>query len=224
MATGLQIKIKPQAYFSDHGVSIPGFVWKEKPFKFNPISFVPTSEKLVDKIFDAAKQQRSLDLFRQDHASSLVYGVASEPNDGQALYFAAYLVQMFLEDAPPGATVEWRSVYGSWASFNRLGNEAVGENAPDLLVLTNLTPQSTPYKLEQARDLLVAHPDIPRIVVVAGEDPVTFFSTRLHYKMTHLFFASSKLVKRKIEVISATLTLGAGLLASWLHAAQGLVA
>jgi hypothetical protein len=70
-----------------------------------------------------------------------------------------------------------------------------------LLVLSNLTPNSTAAKLEKTRDMLEFYADIPRIVVIAGEDPITFFSRRLFWRVNNLFFLSSSLVKRKVEVV-----------------------
>ena len=72
---------------------------------------------------------------------------------------------------------------------------------PSLLVITGLTPNSTPVKLEKARDLLEKHSNIPRIVVMAGEDPITFFMTRLYYSVNSIYYHSSALVKQRVEIV-----------------------
>jgi hypothetical protein len=67
--------------------------------------------------------------------------------------------------------------------------------------VTGLSPNSTAVKLEKTRDLLEQNSHIPRIIVVAGEDPVTFLKSRLYYPVHNIFFHSPGVLKRKVEVI-----------------------
>ena len=49
-----------------------------------------------------------------------------------------------------------------------------------MLVLTNLTDNSTLDKMEKARDLLHMFRERPRVLIVSGADPLDFAKTRLH--------------------------------------------
>lgn len=52
---------------------------------------------------------------------------------------------------------------------------------PSFLVLANVFEDSTPLKVEKLRDILVKHDDIPRIVVTAQVDPVSFMLGKLKH-------------------------------------------
>lgn len=194
VAPKINIRLKSRSRFLMRGVDIPGYIWQEPPFNFNPLDFGVGGDRIKEKVFDSEVQVKSLDRFLENPEYPSVYGVASAPSDQRAKYFAAFLVQNFLESAPLNATVRWDSLYGS---FDNPGMST----EPSLLVITGLTPNSTPVKLEKARDLLEKHSGIPRIVVIAGEDPITFFMTKLFYRVNNLYFHSSALNKRRIEVV-----------------------
>lgn len=68
----------------------------------------------------------------------------------------------------------------------------VGYGGPDLikqirdvnpcaLFISNLTDESTPHKLEKLRDILEVFDTIPKYIVTAGQDPLTFFARKLFY-------------------------------------------
>lgn len=189
----IKIKLEPRSFFLGHGVTVPGYLWAERPFKFNPTDFVVGGDRLQEKMFLSDVQYRSLEDFTENPNSPIVYGVASAPNDLCAKMVAAYLVQIFLH-RNSHCRVKWDQLYGNFDNKN-LSSEL------DLLVITGLSPNSTNVKLEKARDLLEHHSDIPRIVVISGEDPITFFSTRLYSAVHSIYYHSSTLVKSKIEVV-----------------------
>jgi hypothetical protein len=66
-------------------------------------------------------------------------------------------------------------INGSW--HDRLRDGA--DDQPSMLIVSNITVNSTNVKLEKLRDLLEMYSHIPRIVVVTGIDPVTFANTKL---------------------------------------------
>lgn len=72
----------------------------------------------------------------------------------------------------------WHRVYSGFGDSLLSRSEK-----PSLLVITNVTVDSTNFKLEKVRDLLEMYRDVPRIVVTTGTDPVTFFRTKLYYPM-----------------------------------------
>ena len=177
-------------------MTIPGYVWRTPKFVFRPNDYYLEHPRLQNKEIDSFIQLKSLKSFIENSTYPGVYGVGSDPTDGPALYFAAYLAATFLA-LNPRASIKWHSLMG-------YKNTLLEEGAPehlDLLIITNVTEQSSQHRVEMLRDLLVHYADIPRIVVMGGEDPVTFFSTKLHLKLTHLFFNSGSVVKRAIEVL-----------------------
>ena len=150
-----------------------------------------------EKVIGSDVQEKSLQNFIDNPLAPCIYGVGSAPSDEKAKYFAAYLIQQYVLGVPAHRNrVCWQYLYSNFDNPIITRGET-----PGLIVLTGLTPNSSPVKLDKARDILEHFSDVPRIVVIAGEDPLTYFSTRLYFKLTHLFFTSEKIVKRRVEVI-----------------------
>lgn len=181
---------------------VPGHVWRQGPFKWDPMPFAVESDRLNERIVDPAEQEKSLQLFLDDPTRRMVYGVSGNPHDGKAKLFAAYLVDQHIKHRGRGSHVVWHTVYEGFDNkLLREYDEVDGKSPPTLLVLTNITPNASSTRLGKVRDLLERFSDIPRIVVMAGEDPLSFFTTRLYYKINALAYFSESLVKRKVEVI-----------------------
>jgi len=177
------------------GSSIPGYVFKQAPFKFDPVPFGTESERLNERIFDADIQLDSLNTYTENPKIPVVYCVSGSPSDSKALYFAAYLAELHYK-ANKFSKINWCPIYGGFK------NELL-DSSPSLslLILSNLAANSTAVKLEKARDLLVHYSSIPRIVVVAGEDPVSFMTTKLHMPIHAMAYFSENLIKTRMEVI-----------------------
>lgn len=181
---------------------VPGHVWRQGPFKWDPLPFAVESDRLNERIVDPAEQEKSLQMFLDDPTRRMVYGVSGNPHDGKAKLFAAYLVSEHIKARGLGSNVVWHTVYEGFDNkLLREYDEVDGKSSPSLLVLTNITPNASTTRLGKVRDLLERFCDIPRIVVTAGEDPLSFFTTRLYYKINALAYFSESLVKRKVEVI-----------------------
>lgn len=178
---------------------VPGHVFRQVPFKFAPITFAPESERLNDKFFEPNVQNHSLAVFNKDPTTKMIYGISGNPDDSKAKYFAAYLVQQHIKALGSSAVVVWNPIYGGYQ--NQLMDRSSDSNSPTLIVLTNLTPLSTNLKLEKARDILEKYTDIPRIVVCAGIDPVSFLATQLFVPIHGLAYFSEPLVKQRIEIL-----------------------
>jgi hypothetical protein len=71
---------------------------------------------------------------------------------------------------------------GGW--HDRLRDGA--DDQPSMLILSNVTVTSTNAKLEKLRDLLEMYAHIPRVVVVTGEDPLSFANTKLFLPVNHV--------------------------------------
>lgn len=191
MAKKFQIKVDAPLIRS----CVPGHVLRSGAFYFSPNDFGVGNEYLNAKIISSEVQTRSLQGFLEDPGYPCVYGVGSAPDDARAKYFAAFLVQRYMQ-AKPNHRVLWHHLYGSFS------NPLIENDEPaSMLVLTGLAPNSTAAKLEKCRDLLEHYSNIPRVVVVSGVDPVTFFRSVLYQRMTNMFYYASSAVKQKIEVV-----------------------
>ena len=108
--------------------------------------------------------------------------LGSFPTDEMAKWIASEIMYQALvqwrEQRRHRAMPIWHRVNGSYR--DSLRDEAV--SIPSLLVISNVTHESTPMKLEKVRDLLEKFNNVPRIVVCGGNDPATLFSTRLHLR------------------------------------------
>lgn len=188
---------------SDWLAHLPGSIWQQSPFKWDPVPFGIESERLHnDKIIDAVVQDDSLKRFVANPKAPVVYGVCGNPSEEKARYFAAYLVDLHCKFMGSKANPVWHTLYGGYD--NKLLKDYAGRDPtydPSILVLCNLNSGSTNVKLEKAKDLLERFSTIPRIVVAAGEDPISFLSTKLYAPCNALAYFPEALIRRKVEVI-----------------------
>ena len=175
---------------------VPGSTWRQGSFYWTPQSFVLESDRLESRIIEASTQEENLKGFVERPASSCNYVVTGNPDDSRAKYFAAYLVTLHKERLGISANVIWETVYGGFS--NPLMEKSV---APTLLVISNLTSESTAVKLEKARDLVERFPNCMKVIVGAGEDPISFASMRLRIPVHSIAYFASKHVKQVQTVI-----------------------
>ena len=192
------IKLRPYEYFIERGVDIPANLWREAPFKFSPQAFGVSNAKLEERIYQAAEQSSSLQEFLEDPHAPVVYGVGSAPTDVKAKQFAAFLTQKFIETTHPSNSIAWISS-GLFVHSDRFKDAF--HRTPSLLIVTGLSPNSSNYKLDVVSELLEHHNNIPRIVVISGEDPISFMYGRMHSPVHRIFFHSTSIVKRQVQVI-----------------------
>lgn len=181
---------------------VPGAVWKQSAFKWDPMTFACESEKLHEKFIEPRVQNDSLLRFMKEPDLPVVYGVTGNPDDSKAKLFAAYLVQLHQQRLGLKANVVWHTMYGGFNNPLLKEYDPVdGKADPTMLVISNLTPNSPGLKLDNARDLLERFENIPRIVVAAGEDPMSFLTTRLFSPINALAYFSESLIRKKVEII-----------------------
>jgi len=178
---------------------IPGHVFRQGPFKFNPQPFGPESDRLAERIIDSSVQEKSLSQFLESPATPMIYCVTGNPDDSKALYFAAYLLAYHVKKTERANPI-WHSLYGGFSN-PLLDKGQAGDTKPSMLVLSNLTVNSTQAKLEKARDLITFFNRVPRIIVACGEDPISFVTTKLHVPVNGIAYFSESLMKRRMEVI-----------------------
>jgi len=86
----------------------------------------------------------------------------------------------------------WHWVQGG--HWDRIRDNRNSENITNfsMLCLANIAENSTPEKLEKVRDLLWLHNHLPRIVVVAGGDPLTFCVNKLYMRPHRIAYLGSR--------------------------------
>jgi hypothetical protein len=194
-----RIEVKPTLALRE---VVPGSVWKQGPFKWDPMTFACESDKLNEKFVESQVQNASLLRFMREPDLPILYCVTGNPDDAKAKLFAAYLVQIHQQRLGLKANVVWHVVYGGFDNPLLKEYDAIdGKAEPSMLVISNLTPNSPGLKLDKTRDLLERFENIPRVIVGAGEDPMSFMTTRLYSAINGLAYFSESLVKKKIEII-----------------------
>lgn len=176
---------------------VPGHVWRTRAFKFKPVSFVVESDSLKDRIIDDDIQEESLLRWQKDPTLPVLYSVSGSPDDSKAKLFAAYLAYGHLAKLGVRAHIEWVTLFGGWDQ----PKVVTGNTKPTLLIISNLTIDSTAFRIERARDLLEMFPDIPRIVISCGTDPISFCSMKLRVPVHSLAYFLESQVRTKVSVI-----------------------
>jgi hypothetical protein len=130
--------------------------------------------------------------------------ISGRPNDMRAKLLAATMMIRAIEIQP---TIKRRSMSQRslplWHTVTgNFQNPLIEKNyeRPSFLVLANIPMTATQVKLEKLRDILESFSDIPRIVVSVGEDPLTFFNSKLFLPLNHCFYLTNPSVKRLTEI------------------------
>lgn len=175
---------------------VHGSVWKQGHFVWEPRAFVIESPRLENKIVEATRQIESYNAFLEHPGRPMTYFVAGNPDDSKAKYFAAFLAYHHKMKYGHRAEIVWEAVFGGFD--NPLLRKDIN---PTMLILSNLTENSTNVKIEKARDLIERWPNIPKIVVCSGEDPISFASTKIYSPCHGIAYFSSSLSKSVQEII-----------------------
>ena len=86
----------------------------------------------------------------------------------------------------------WRLLGGSYDALRQNEGIRSGIGSIGMLILTNLAANSSNEKIEKCRDLLALYSDIPRVVTVAGCDPLEFAISKLHMAPTRVLHLGHK--------------------------------
>ena len=131
-------------------------------------------------------------LLEQPLRSNPVIAISSYPSDLRAKLLASQFMHKaiaFQQDATRRRYTQkdfplWHRVYGGYKDELRDGDK----KNPSMLIITNVSDDSTQIKVEKVRDLLEMYDRIPRIVVLGGSNPMTFFANRLHYPLKYAMY------------------------------------
>jgi hypothetical protein len=173
---------------------IPSSVWAQQPFKYTAQIFEPSSERFDKKPVPPQVQSKSLIDFAEDTKAPIVYCIAGTPDDSRARYFAAFLTQLHMQQHKFARPV-WTPVFAA-------GSQPMLPPDPTLLTIYNLAANSTAYKLDRVRDLLTQYDHIPRLLVVSGEDPISFMRTRLYHSVQAIQFFPAIELRQSNKIIT----------------------
>jgi hypothetical protein len=153
------------------------------------ISYDTDIPRVMPKSISRQKQCRGLEkVLENPTRANYVMGISSFPSDARAKHLAIQILKVgcehwarrkALRTGTVGRSMPyWHRVFGG---FNDDLRDRKLDERPCMLVISNVNAASSAYKLEKVRDILEQFNDIPRIVVMSGLDPTTFFATRLYY-------------------------------------------
>lgn len=191
---------------------LPKSIWSYSAFKLEDkvSSFVSKVEGLRDKRIEKAKQIYNMErIINEPFLGPYVTCISGIPHDINAKLLGAYIMmkatsmqmhkeeldrkqQKYLKDK---GFPMWHNLYGGFD--NSIITKTTGSAyKPSLIVLSNVTIDSTAPKIEKLRDILEAYSSIPRIVIASGTDPLTFFHSRLHSNLNFCCLLGSALTKK----------------------------
>lgn len=187
---------------------LPRNFWTTKSFTLASVvrSFTSDVEGLKPVSLSAKEQiTEYTKLIKKPLRMPLIYCIASKPNDQIAKVLGAMVMAhataVYSEKSSKAPQIKehplWHTVTGSFG--DSLLDKRNTAN-PSMLILSNIMATSTNQKLEKVRDLLETYSAIPRIVLVAGMDPITFFNTKLMYPLNGAFFACKDNVLKEHHV------------------------
>ena len=173
---------------------LPRDILRSRPFQLEHFTSTLVSE--VDglkrkKVLKSAQLDHFAAIYDKPFGTPFLYIIGSQPNDGKAKQVAAALMEhatsgqlqgKFTRSTRGRQTPLWHMLTGGW--HDRLRDGA--DDQPSMLILSNVTVTSTNAKLEKLRDLLEMYAHIPRVVVVTGEDPLSFANTKLFLPVNHV--------------------------------------
>jgi hypothetical protein len=127
------------------------------------------------------------------HGSPII-GIGSMVTDERAKFMAMSIMDSAIDDQRSGKQKGkmlpiYHRVMGGF--HDELLAEKTRRNI-SMLIIANVGLDSTQIKIEKVRDLLEKYDNIPRIVVVNGCDPVTFFAEKMRMPMQFALMLNSK--------------------------------
>ncbi len=179
------------------------------PFNLNETvtSFVSEVSGLKPKRIKKLDQLNQLQrILENPFYGPYTYCISGKPNDMRAKLLAisimakAFEVQHIskLRKLKDKNLPLWHVVTGGFS--NPLVDKYTETTKPSLLIVSNIPTNSTQVKVEKLRDLLETYSDIPKIVVTTGEDPLTFFNTKLFLPLNACILLNNTSVKRVLEI------------------------
>lgn len=188
MDLNIKLSNKELRIMKHRGVAVHEVIGQKNTFNImNAIERIKPTDLYCDvklKTYGTKKQLAVLDrLVANPFRQAPIICISSIPTDHRAKVVAAHIMYSAIKQHSVVRKVRhldlplWHKVYGGFQ--DPLRDKKIAK--PSMIVLTNINSDSTSVKLEKTRDILEMYDDITRIVVISGEDPITFFVNRLKH-------------------------------------------
>jgi len=126
---------------------------------------------------------------------SYTMAIGSYPSDVRAQLLAANFMNAAIDQQIAGQAGRGRA-YPFWHSLMGSSWDPVRDSREpepfSMLIIDNVGVDSSRVKLEKLRDLLVKFNHIPKIVIVNGIDPVTFFAEHVRLPLKYAFYLTAE--------------------------------
>lgn len=167
------------------------------------IGFKPDIHNVKSRMYSAQKQHEGfMKLMEKPIKGHPLIVIGSYPTDARAKVLAANLMfeaihqyrAMTPKQRRGKSQPMWHRLYSGF-------KDPLIDNGlkPSFLVISNITEESTPHKLEKLRDILEKHSDVPRVVVLGcKQDPVSFIAQRLYLSIKDAVFVGGQNIIRSI--------------------------
>ena len=163
---------------------IPSKYWKNYIL---PLPSTLTIEGYKKKVIRITKDEQIkwIEKFTQDKnqlRKNYIIGIGSVPTDNQGMKLACAIAKFAINNM----LLTYRKYNVEMINASELSENKHDETL-DMLILHNLLKDTTKERLQLVRDNLYYYNAAIRIVVIAGLDPVTFFTNKLRMKLNCAF-------------------------------------
>lgn len=186
------------------GVDGAAFGMLRQPFLLDDalVSITPYVPKWLPDDFDLPRTSvpRQVDALHRLLINPLhgrpIIGIGSMVSDDRAKFLAMQIMNAAITQHKNGSHKGkllplWHRVMGGYNDPLRDVKDSERPNI-SMLILTNVGVDSTPHKIEKIRDLLEIYDNIPRVVVMNGSDPISFFADKIRMSMQYAIFMDNK--------------------------------
>lgn len=152
-------------------------------------------EDFVLRSVSVKKQLNNIEkLFAHPLRGNYTAAIGSYPSDTRAKVLAVNVMNKAIDEQISGkhrgrAYPLWHSLMGN--TWDPVRDAREPEHF-SMLIINNVGVDSSQTKLEKLRDLLVKFDNVPKIVIVNGIDPVTFFAERVRLPLQYAFYLSAE--------------------------------
>lgn len=180
------------------------FVLEDSLTRISPREIEWLPEETVLKPISVARQIRSADsMFKNPLRGNYIACIAGHPSDTRAKVIAANVfsraIDMQIEGAAKGRAYPlWHKLYGGFKDRLRDGEEL---DPCSMLFISNVSFDSSGPKLEKLRDLLEMYDSIPKVVILNGGDPLTFFASKMRMPLRHALYVDSAAKDTPISIM-----------------------
>jgi hypothetical protein len=165
----------PKKYWEDTKMPYPSDLMSETGNKSKPFVHVPINVQ-VEWINKLTQDEDEL-------AKDYLIGVESEPTEYAAMSFSCAVAKFALKKM-----YTEHKLYNVQVINSSELDKLTDVTSLDMLVIYNITGQSTNDRIQDIRDMLEKYKNSMRILVLAGCDPINFFTKKLYMPINGAFY------------------------------------